>query len=124
MALQKLQPESKMFFDKPGNLIWIGKIKPTLLSAEYTVKITLKKGGSPKIKVLNPELRARDNRPIPHMYGQERLCVYNPRKYQWNHRMKMAETIFGWISMWLYFYEIWQASGQWLGGGDDHSPSR
>ena len=24
-----------------------------------------------------------------------------------------------WVSLWLFFYEIWVVTGEWLGGGHD-----
>ena len=32
--------------------------------------------------------------------------------------MWIADTILPWTSLWLYFYELWHATGQWLGGGE------
>ena len=28
------------------------------------------------------------------------------------------ETIVPWASLWLYYYEVWHATGEWLGGGE------
>ena len=30
---------------------------------------------------------------------------------------KFAETIVPWACLWLYYYEVWHATGEWLGGG-------
>jgi hypothetical protein len=29
----------------------------------------------------------------------------------------VADYIIPWISCWLYFYEVWLATGTWIGGG-------
>lgn len=123
-ALKWEQPDSTIKFHKPSELTWIGQIRPTPLNENYTVKITLGLLGCPRIWVIAPALRKRGEEDIPHMYAQERLCVYNPSKYQWNRKMKLSETILVWTSMWLYFYEIWQATGLWLGGGDHPEPEK
>jgi hypothetical protein len=31
--------------------------------------------------------------------------------------MPLAMTVIPWISEWLYFYELWLVTGEWLGGG-------
>ena len=36
--------------------------------------------------------------------------------------MTIATTIVPWLSLWLYYYEIWLATGSWQGGGVDHEP--
>jgi hypothetical protein len=32
--------------------------------------------------------------------------------------MIIAETILPLASIWLFYYEMWQATGEWLGGGE------
>ncbi len=49
------------------------------------------------------------------MYDQKRLCLYLPG--QWSGEKPIAVTIVPWASVWLYFYEVWRATGEWLGGG-------
>jgi hypothetical protein len=34
----------------------------------------------------------------------------------------IAYTILPWTSLWLYFYELWLVTGQWMGGGKHPSP--
>ena len=31
--------------------------------------------------------------------------------------MKIALTIVPWLSLWLFYYEVWRATGTWYGGG-------
>ena len=57
---------------------------------------------------------------LPHVYSQkeQRLCLYYPRgRCAWNSSMGIAKTIMPWTSEWLFFYELWLATGEWLGGG-------
>jgi hypothetical protein len=35
--------------------------------------------------------------------------------------MRISEYIVPWISLWLFFYETWLITGEWLGGG--HEPN-
>jgi hypothetical protein len=34
--------------------------------------------------------------------------------------MKISASVVGWLAHWLHYYEIWYATGEWLGGGIDH----
>jgi hypothetical protein len=103
---------------RSGKLTAVGDLVPSPLSATYTVRIALQGGGRPEVRVVSPELKARDDGgQIPHMYGQERLCLYLPWAGQWTAEKPIAVTIVPWASMWLYFYEVWRATGEWLGGG-------
>ena len=38
----------------------------------------------------------------------------------WRPDQKISEFIIPWIAVWLYFYEVWHITGEWLGGG--HEP--
>ncbi|HEF5693204.1 TPA: hypothetical protein SAX15_000345 [Bacillus cereus] len=104
-----------------NKVIWVGDIQPQPLSCCYTVKIEYGLTGTPKIWIVSPELRAYKNRPIPHMYAQERLCLYYPKAEEWKRSMWISQTIIPWISLWLHYYEYWSVTGEWLGGGIEHS---
>lgn len=58
------------------------------------------------------------------MYQQKTLCLFNPTKGDWNSRMRIDSTILPWATLWLYFYEVWHATGAWLGGGDHPSAAQ
>ncbi len=32
--------------------------------------------------------------------------------------MRIATTVIPWLLEWLVYYEAWQATGEWLGGGE------
>lgn len=102
-----------------GNaLVSTGDLCPSELSATYTVRIDQRGGDCPEVRVLEPKLKRRTSEErIPHMYGQERLCLYLPGSHEWKPDDPIAVTIIPWASLWLYFYEIWHATGEWLGGG-------
>ena len=31
----------------------------------------------------------------------------------------ISETIMPWLALWLFHYEAWHATGEWLGGGQE-----
>lgn len=93
-------------------------VRPTPLSQEYHVRIEYSVGSAPDVWVLSPPVKPReDGEPIPHMYDQERLCLYLPGEGEWSGEMSLAHTVLPWVSLWLFYYEIWHATGKWLGGG-------
>jgi hypothetical protein len=101
-----------------GVLFSRGALQPTPISNSYTIQATLPGGSSPDVVVIEPKLQTRDaEEPIPHMYSQERLCLYLPGSNEWRPDYPIALTILPWASLWLYFYEIWHSTGEWLGGG-------
>lgn len=95
-------------------------IVPTAISPEYVVNVFYRMGRHPEIYVREPRLTLRAGQPLPHVYSQEeqKLCLYFPSGgKEWNRSMSIATTIVPWASEWLFFYEIWLATGRWLGGG-------
>jgi hypothetical protein len=101
-----------------GVATWIGSITPSALSETYQVKIVYKLNKTPEVTVLSPQLRNHTNgKPIPHVYPGNHPCVYLPESGEWHPGKFIAETIVPWISLWLYHYEIWHITGEWLGGG-------
>lgn len=109
--------------DKRKNkLFWSGKIKPTALSKEYMVILVYHPGKSPRVWVVGDELEKLDDPNFPHKYDIDaeskmvRICLY--RYSEFNSSKLLANTIIPWTVEWLYFYELWLATGEWLGGGE------
>ena len=99
-------------------LVSEGDVRPSALSANYRVEIRYAVGKPPEVWVLSPPLLCREGATrIPHMYGQERLCLYLPGSGEWSPELSLGRSFLPWISLWLYFYEVWHATGEWLGGG-------
>lgn len=96
-----------------------GFVKPTEISPIYTVVIEYELKAPPRLKVVNPKLKLNANgEKPPHLYKGGFLCVYHPRKDEWDESKVLALTIIPWISLWIYFYEIWLSTGKWFGGGE------
>ena len=119
VALRGLYPEAQCK-SRRENLHWTGLLTPSPLSASYTVTVVYRKDASPKTYVCQPKLIVPVGKSLPHVYSQkeQRLCLYYPRGgREWNESMSIARTIVPWASEWLFFYELWLATGDWLGGG-------
>ena len=111
--------------DKKGDLLvwrWEGKLSP--LSMIYTIKLVYRLGRSPKVYVVSPKPLplAKGEISLPHVYDNvsQQICLYynnEDKKKEWSPNKIIANTIVPWIAEWLYFYEIWQYTGVWTGGG-------
>lgn len=99
---------------------WEGTLQPQPLSPEYLIKIEYRLQGPPKVWVMSPQLKSYKNKPIPHMYGQDTLCLFYPKIREWKRSMWIYKTTIPWTSLWLIYYEIWLVTGEWLGGGIEH----
>ena len=97
---------------------WTGILRPTNTSPEYLVEITYRLYEIPQVFVLKPKLHSE----TPHIYRESgALCLYYPEDGSWNSRKLLGNTIFLWTAEWLYYYELWLATGQWLGPEIHHN---
>lgn len=104
-------------FHKKENY-WIGKLKPTPRSPEYLIKLMYHPYSAPKVYVLSPVLHENTKHIYPDDYS---LCLYYPDDHDWRGANLLASTILAWASEWLYCYEVWLASGEWIGEEAPHS---
>jgi hypothetical protein len=104
-------------------LVSRGNIQPRPLNSSYRVRIEYRMGNAPQVWVEEPQLEQRNpDEPIPHTYPGNRPCLYLPGNNEWSSDKYIADTIVPWLSLWLFFYEGWLATGKWHGGGV-HPPS-
>src|SRR6202140_4787428 len=96
--------------------IWFGEFRPSPMSASYRIGLRFRPGWCPEVRVLKPKLEIRqDARCLPHINADGSLCLHVQE--EWRGWMYVADYFVPWISSWLYFYEVWYATGLWLGGG-------
>ena len=98
-----------------GAARWVGVLRPTDISVRYGLTISYRLGVRPRVYVTAPELMPRGEAEIPHLHADGTLCLHLPG--EWNSTMAIAETIVPWAALWLYYYEVWHATGEWCGGG-------
>jgi len=111
-----------------GELIATGTVQPSAITRAYRMRLAYREGSSPKAFVIAPKLVRRPSEPtepIPHTYkfntpGEERPCLYYPTGREWTPDMPLASSIMPWLLSWLVDYEIWYATGEWVGGGMPH----
>jgi hypothetical protein len=116
--LKLAQPDSKIIHLCNSRLIWIGRVMSHPLGLTYVIKVRYQLLSFPQVWVLDPPLEKRQGENIPHMYAQERLCLFHPSKNEWSARKLLTHTILPWTALWLYHYEMWHATGEWHGGGE------
>ena len=102
---------------KMGTMYVTLELQPTSFSVKYKVSIKYNIGHSPIVKVVAPTLIIPENKMIIHMYSDSSLCLYYPKNKEWNNNMLIARTTIPWTVEWLYYYENWVITGEWLGEG-------
>ncbi|MFC5464031.1 hypothetical protein [Lederbergia graminis] len=120
-SVKAIFPQFSLIFSSSDKIVMTGTLQPTHLSCNYKIKIEYGLEGAPKVWVISPELKRYKFKPIPHMYEQDRLCLFYPKAKEWKRTMWISKTIIPWTSLWLKYYEIWQVTGEWLGGGIEHT---
>lgn len=115
-------------------IVWYGNLRGLDRAFRVSVEYGLPLVGSkslhrviPVVRVLAPRLifnfKAKDEAPLPHVYFEgpnyelSPLCLFDPEAGEWNTSMFIADTTVPWAARWLAFYEIWEATGRWYGGG-------
>lgn len=133
-AMKKDWPEFKYHRPEPHKVIWEGCVKGIerqfLISIEYSLPLGGRKNlyrVMPIVRVIKPALipnvHAREEAPLPHVYCHpdditlSHLCLFDPRAREWDASMKISRTTVYWTIRWLAAYEIWEATGRWIGGG-------
>ena len=104
--------------------MWDGSLRPSGMSQEYQIRVEYKVDDPPpRVWVVSPPLIGRsENEPIPHVYPGPRPCLFLPLSDEWAPDRFIADTIIPWTSLWLYYYEVWHATGEWVGGGVHPKP--
>jgi hypothetical protein len=115
LGLRSVFPDADLVMGR-GRLSWTGRLQPCELSRIYTVKITYTCERYPVTRILDPELRPTESGFLPHTYNDKSLCLYDAG--QWAEHMLIVDTIVPWTAEWLLHYEVWLATGEWLGDRD------
>ena len=103
-----------------GNSLWIkGELQPTSRSQIYKIEIIYHFQKCPIVKILAPVLiKNFKGEDIPHVFPKDKLCLYQPKYNEFKYSDFLSATIVPWTSLWLYHYEVWHVTGDWLGGGE------
>lgn len=117
-AVKAKFPSTRISYSK-GTVTLEILLRPTEISNCYKVKLYAKinkKGVN--VFVIEPYVDLVENgKRVPHLYSDGSLCLYYPKYKEWEYNDLWAETIIPWTCLWLFYYEIWKETGEWLGGG-------
>jgi hypothetical protein len=102
---------------RPTVLVWTGKLTPTPLSREYTVRIWYARGRYPGVRLIEPRLQPDERELLHHLYPNGDLCLH--KLDEWDPSMLVVDTIIPWTAEWLAHYELWRLNHQWHGDGDE-----
>lgn len=120
-ALKKTMPQGVINKRSSNSFVWETEIQPTPLSLLYRIKIEYSYGKTPQVFVTSPcpLKKFPGTKVLPHTYStkEQKLCLYYPGIGEWNKNKLIARTILPWASEWLQYYELWLATGFWLGEG-------
>lgn len=138
--MQRKCPDFNLVVHLPWMVCWEGTLCP-LSGQQYKVRVRCQRPYStehfkvwtphtPMVEILDPKVERTNTHeghdPLLHLYrddhddGRLYLCLDNPQEPGWVPGTGVADTIIPWTNQWLMFYEFWQATGKWVGGGRDH----
>ncbi len=116
MRLRATYPDVKVVL-KQNTLTWDAWVTPGPQSRRYRIRITWDGRRSPKVRVLEPKLEPPPGKQMKHVFNADTLCLHLPG--EWDGSMLIEDTIIPWTHEWLLFYELYLATGEWLGGGHE-----
>ena len=107
-----------------GLVVWRGMLKPR--AKAYAVNILWWPGkiDRPYVVIADPPIEPRPGGTydqIPHLMfdpdnpTRSGLCLFDPDGLEWSDADLIAETTVKWASEWLFYYELWHLTGEWLG---------
>lgn len=104
---------------KRGRYELLIKLQPTDGSPVYKVKVVAREWkSSVDIFVVEPNLaEMAGEHKIPHIYKNGSLCLFYPKNKEWSFDDNWGKTLIPWTCLWLYYFEIWYETGEWMGGG-------
>ena len=124
-------PGSRIIYRARQLNFWF-EITPGSFGRTYRCLLTVMPDGrTPVLLVMSPDLQAlAGKKKIPHTYSHvgsgTKLCLWFPKSQDWIPQMKFGDTYIPWAAEWLYYFEVWLATGEWEGGGahPDAAPKR
>lgn len=118
-SVKRAFPQLRWRVTRAGGVEWSGTLQPTAESPHYRLRVLHEPNRVPRVWVVSPQPRPD----VPHRYPDKHsLCLYWPKEWRWTPRESLADTIIPWAAFWLYYYELWLVSGEWLGPTSPHAP--
>ena len=109
-------PKLPGFFFRLKNIQQVEGIDVTNDFQKYWFVMFVDPDLGPKIYVWGPRIDK-----LYHVYSDKRLCLFDPKEYDWKSSRTLIDDIIGWTYMWIVYFEEWQKSGNWYGPEVDHT---
>lgn len=84
----------------------------------YRLRVVYSATTQPRVYVLTPKLPISTK----HIYKEGNLCLYKPTNWEWQDQHRFDEELFPNICSWIYHYEHWRDTGEWIGPEAVHDP--
>lgn len=114
-AMKSLFPQFRAEKSSCG-VTFIGNLQIKQELPTYKVKVEYRGSCSPRVSVISPQLV----KGAPHLYKEGYLCLYYYENFHWTHSKLVAKEVMQWTCAWLYFYEYWLQTGEWVGPAVPH----
>jgi len=116
-SMKRAFPHFRWTVTRGGGVEWHGTLQPTPESPCYQLRVLHQPNLFPRSWVVTPRLHPD----APHRYPSDgRICLYWPKEWHWKPSESLADTIIPWLAFWLYYYELWLLTGEWLGPSSPH----
>ena len=121
-AIRRFFPDVRIR-NKNGNLSIFLYLQPTPMSRFYPIEIKIHRSTYAEVWLVG-NIHKIDDIEFPHHYridkenNRVRLCLYHPKKFEWDRGTSIAENLIPWTCEWLFYYELWLGNGVWYGGGE------
>lgn len=101
-------------------LIFVGTLNVCESIQEYKIKVVYNGNIAPQVFVISPQLVDHPK----HVYKEGCLCLYHSDNFKWNAHKLIAKEILQWTCAWIYCYEYWLQSGEWIGPEVSHNKQK
>lgn len=116
-ALKAKIPKCQLYLNK-NYLRARGQLKPTPRSCWYSYEIKYWFQENIKIFIRDPLIKTEHNgKKAEHLYKDGSLCLFFPKAKEFDSKKLIVDYIIPWVSLWLFFYEVWLVTDDWKGGG-------
>lgn len=114
-------PNSKVKY-APGAreqfIIWEGVVRPLPYTNKYKLCLNYERYWPPRVWIVEPNFSKLNG--LPHVYSNNRLCLYHPDDWAWSSSCDIIDTIIRWSMMWIVYYEDYARTGKWRGPEASH----
>lgn len=111
-------PESKGRMTSGTSFVWKYILHPCESSDFYNIEIRYDDAWPcPRVYIKTPLALHPDAKELPHVFDGKKQQICLNFTGEWNKTRAISSYYVPWASEWLFYYETWVITGEWLGGG-------